>query len=164
MEKEKGGGGGIKSRSLMGLSHTACATRQHVCHAFTWSLRTKASKLKRASQPMMKEYDTPRPTQFNRVKLFDFISRIVPSSFFLFVVFLKIADLYVFLKDHPAAGNNTEFLRFLADVVSKSSIICFLGLMSLLFLIRLVPIGKSRGIAPTVTAIAYSFSMSLLTV
>jgi len=112
---------------------------------------------------MMKEYDTPRPSQFNRVKLFDFISRIVPSSFFFFVVFLKIADLYAFLKDHPAAGNNAEFLRFLADVVSKCSIICFLGLMSILFLIRLEPIQKARGIAPRVTAIAGTFFMSLVT-
>jgi len=112
---------------------------------------------------MMKEYDTPRPNQFNRVKLFDFISRIVPSSFFLYVVLLKIADLSVFLKDHPAAGNNTEFLRFLADVVSKSSIICFLGLMSILFLIRLEPIEKARGIAPRVTAIAGTFFVSLVT-
>ena len=112
---------------------------------------------------MMKEYDTPRPSQFNRVKLFDFISRIVSSSFFLFVVFLKVADLYSFLKNHPAAGNNTEFLRFLADVVSKSSIICFLGLMSILFLIRLEPIRKARGIVPRVTAIAGTFFMSLVT-
>jgi len=112
---------------------------------------------------MMKEYDTPRPSQFNRVKLFDFISRIVPSSFFFFVVFLKVADLYAFLKDHPAAGNNAEFLRFLADVVSKCSIICFLGLMSILFLIRLEPIEKARGIVPRIMAIAGTFFISLVT-
>ena len=111
----------------------------------------------------MKEYDTPRTRQFSRVKLFDFISRIVPSSFFLFVVFLKVADLSVFLKYHPAAGNNSEFLRFLADVVSKSSIICFLGLMSILFLIRLEPIEKARGIVPRIMAIAGTFFMSLVT-
>jgi protein-S-isoprenylcysteine O-methyltransferase Ste14 len=111
---------------------------------------------------MMKEYDTPRSSQFNRVKLFDFISRIVPSSFFLLVVLLKVVDLYVFLKGHPA-GNNTEFLRFLTDVVSKSSIICFLGLMSILFLIRLEPIEKARGIVPRVMAIAGTFFMSLVT-
>ena len=111
----------------------------------------------------MKEYDTPRSTQFNRVNLFDFISRIVPSSFFLLVVLLKVVDLYQFLMDHPAAGNNTGFLRFLTDVVSKSSIICFLGLMSILFLIRLEPIEKARGIVPRVTAIAGTFFMSLVT-
>lgn len=112
---------------------------------------------------MMKEYDAPRSVQFNKVKLFDFISRIVPSAFFLFVVLLKVVDLYVFLNNHPAAGNNTEFLRFLADVVSKSSIICFLGLMSILFLIRLEPIEKARGILPRVTAIAGTFFMSVVT-
>jgi len=112
---------------------------------------------------MIKEFAIPRSSQFNRVKLFDFISRIVPSSFFLLVVLLKVVDLYVFLKDHAAAGNNTEFLKFLTDVVSKSSIICFLGLMSILFLIRLEPIEKARGIVPRVTAIAGTFFMSLVT-
>ncbi len=112
---------------------------------------------------MMKECGTPRSSQFNRVKLFDFISRIVPSSFFLLVVLLKIVDLYVFLKDRHATGNSTEFLRFLTDVVSKSSIICFLGLMSILFLIRLEPVEKARGIVPRVMAIAGTFFMSLVT-
>ena len=112
---------------------------------------------------MMKEYDTPRPHQFNRVKLFDLISRIVPSSFFLFVVLLKLADLYVFLNNHRPAGNNTELMRFLADVVSKSSIISFLGLMSILFLVRLEPIEKARGIVPRIMAIAGTFFMSLVT-
>jgi protein-S-isoprenylcysteine O-methyltransferase Ste14 len=112
---------------------------------------------------MMKEDGTPRASQFNRVKLFDFISRIVPSSFFLLVVLLKVVDLYVFLKDHATAGNNTEFLRFLTDVVSKSSIIFFLGLMSVLFLIRLEPIEKARGIVPRIMAIAGTFFMSLVT-
>src|SRR5258705_4918599 len=84
---------------------------------------------------MMNAYDTPRPRQFNRVKLLDLISRVVRSSCFLFVVLLKLVDLYVFLNDNRPASNNTEFLRFLADVVSKSSIICFLGLMSILFLL-----------------------------
>jgi len=111
---------------------------------------------------MMKEYDTPRLSQSNRVNPFDFITRIVPSSFFLYVVFLKVVDLYVFLN-HPPVGNNTEFLRFIADIVSKSSIICFLGLMSILFLIRLEPIEKARGIMPRVMAIAGTFSVSLLT-
>ena len=112
---------------------------------------------------MMKECDIPRSRQSKRVKLFDFISRIVPSSFFLYVVLLKVVDLHAFVKDHPAAGNNTEFLRFLADVVSRSSIICFLGLISILFLIRLEPIEKAKGIVPRVTAIAGTFFVSLIT-
>ena len=111
----------------------------------------------------MKEYNTPRSSKFNRVKLFDFISRIVPSSFFLFTGLLKVVELFGFLKNHPAGGSNTDYLKFLADVVSKSSVICFLGLMSILFLIRLEPIEKARGIVPRVTAIAGTFFLSLLT-
>jgi protein-S-isoprenylcysteine O-methyltransferase Ste14 len=143
-----------------GISLTACPpARLPRLHQESSQQR----KLERASQPIMKEHDISSPSRFNRVKLLDFISRIVPSSFFLYVVLLKVVELYVFLKGHPAAGNNTEFLRFLADVVSKSSIICFLGLMSLLFLIRLEPIEKARGIVPRVTAIAGTFFISLVT-
>jgi protein-S-isoprenylcysteine O-methyltransferase Ste14 len=112
---------------------------------------------------MMNDYDTPRSGLLNRVKLLDLISRIVPSSFFLFVVLLKLVDLHMFLKDHPSAENNSEFLRFLADVVSKSSIIGFLGLMSILFLIRLEPLEKAKGVGPRVMAIAGTFFMSLVT-
>jgi protein-S-isoprenylcysteine O-methyltransferase Ste14 len=112
---------------------------------------------------MMKETDALRSNHFNRVKLFDLISRIVPSSFFLFVVLLKIVDLNMFLKVRPSTGNNSEFLRFLADVISKSSIIGFLGLMSILFLIRLEPLEKAKGLLPRVMAIAGTFFMSLVT-
>jgi len=100
---------------------------------------------------------------FNQVKLLDMISRIVPSAFFLFVVLLKFADLYAFLKGHHPPGNDPAFLRFVADVVSKSSIVCFLGLMSVLFLIRLEPINKARGIVPRVMAITGTFFVSLVT-
>jgi protein-S-isoprenylcysteine O-methyltransferase Ste14 len=111
----------------------------------------------------MREHDTARASHFNKVKLFDFVSRVVASSFFLFVVLLKVVDLYGFLKHHQPAVGNSELLRFLADLVSKSSIACFLGLMSILFLVRLEPVEKARGIVPRVMAIAGTFFVSLVT-
>ncbi len=54
-------------------------------------------------------------------------------------------------------------LRFVADLISRSSAICFLGLMSVLFLIRLEPIEKAKGIYPRVMAIAGTFSVALVT-
>lgn len=93
----------------------------------------------------------------------DLVSRIVPSAFFLFVVMLKSVDLYAFVKGTHPPVNDPAFLRFLADAMSKSSIVCFLGLMSVLFLIRLEPLEKARGIAPRVMAITGTFFVSVVT-
>jgi protein-S-isoprenylcysteine O-methyltransferase Ste14 len=97
-----------------------------------------------------------------QVKFLDLISRIVPSAFFLFVVMLRFVDLYAHIAHHPPV-NDPGFLRFLAEVVFKSSTVCFLGLMSILFLVRLEPINKARGIVPRVMAIAGTFFVSLVT-
>lgn len=106
--------------------------------------------------------DVPKPLYFDRVKLLDMVTRIVPSAFFLLVVLLKVNELYAFMvKDH-ASGNEPAW-KFVADLVSRSSTICFLGLLSILFLIRLEPIKKAKGIWPRVMAIAGTFSVALVT-
>ncbi len=107
--------------------------------------------------------DVRKPEYLDRVKLLDMITRIVPSAFFLFVVLLKLAEQYAFIVSSQAPGNETASWRFLADIVSRSSTICFLGLMSILFLIRLEPIDKAKGILPRVMAIAGTFFVALVT-
>jgi protein-S-isoprenylcysteine O-methyltransferase Ste14 len=103
-----------------------------------------------------------KPVHFDRVKLVDMLTRIVPSAFFLLVVLLKLNDLSAFImKGHPS-GNEPGW-RFVADLVSRSSTICFLGLMSVLFLIRLEPIKKAKGLMPRVMAIAGTFFVALVT-
>ena len=97
-----------------------------------------------------------------QIKILDFISRIVPSAFFLYVVLLKVVDLSAFIKSRPLASD-PGFLKFLADGVSRVSIVCFLGLMSILFLIRLEPINKAKGFLPRFMAIAGTFFVSLVT-
>ncbi len=106
--------------------------------------------------------DTVKSKHFNWSKLWDLISRIVPSTFFLLVVLLKCVELYDLVKNH-ALGNDSGSWRFLADVVSRFSTICFLGLMTVLFLIRLEPIDKARRLLPRVMAIAGTFFLALLT-
>lgn len=99
----------------------------------------------------------------DRVKLLDLISRIIPSAFFLFVVTLKIGDLYVLFQSHNAAGNDAVSWRFLGDVVSRSSTVCFLSLLTVLFLVRLEPVEKAKRILPRVMAIAGTFFVALVT-
>lgn len=98
----------------------------------------------------------------NRVKLLDLISRIVPSAFFLFVVTLKIGELYALLQSHYARNDPASW-RFLGEVVSRSSTICFLGLLTVLFLVRLEPVEKAKRILPRVMAIAGTFFVALVT-
>jgi protein-S-isoprenylcysteine O-methyltransferase Ste14 len=103
-----------------------------------------------------------KPKYFDRVKVLDFFTRVVPSAFFMLVVLLKITEQYAFIMKGHASGNEPAW-RFVADLVSRSSTICFLGLMSLLFLIRLEPIKKAKGMLPRVMAIAGTFFVALVT-
>ena len=92
----------------------------------------------------------------------DLISRVVPASFFLFVVMLKIADLYSLLLRHGTSGAPTN-LRFIVEAISRMSTICFLGLMTVMFFIRLEPVGKAQHLLPRVMAIAGTFLVALVT-
>jgi len=104
-----------------------------------------------------------KPVHFDRVKLLDMVTRIVPSAFFLLVVLLKFNEQYAFIVSSLAPGNVPVSWKFVADVVSRSSTILFLGLGSILFLIRLEPIKKAKGVMPRVMAIAGTFFVALLT-
>lgn len=97
-----------------------------------------------------------------RLKLMDMISRIVPSAFFLFVVLLKIIELYRYLKVHYSAIEPAS-VKFLVDVASRCSTICFLALMTILFFIRLQPVEKAKSILPRVMAISGTFFVALVT-
>jgi protein-S-isoprenylcysteine O-methyltransferase Ste14 len=98
----------------------------------------------------------------NQIKLMDLISRIAPTTFFLFVVMLKGIELYTFLEGHSARDEPASW-KFLVDVASRSSTVCFLGLMTILFFVRLEPVGKAKSILPRVMAIAGTFFVALVT-
>ena len=106
--------------------------------------------------------DDRKPDHFDRAKILDMVTRIVPSAFFLLVVLLKFAEQHAFSMSEQGLGNETTSWRFFAYVISRASAICFLGLMSILFLVRLEPIDKAKGITPRVIAIAGTFFVALV--
>lgn len=99
---------------------------------------------------------------FTRAKLIEIISRVVPSTFFLFVVMLKFADLYALILVHQTSTEPTSW-KFIVEVCSRASTVAFMGLMTVLFLIRLEPVEKARSLLPRVMAIAGTFFVALLT-
>ena len=112
-------------------------------------------------QQEAKVIDSMKPKRLNQVKLFDLASRVVPSTFFLLIVTRNLVDLYRLLSSevplHPGPW------RVVANVMARSSTVCFLGLMSVLFLIRIEPIRKAEGIWPRVMALAGTFCLYLVT-
>ena len=107
----------------------------------------------------MQSIDTHFQRRVNRVKVVELVSRIVPASFFLLVVMLKVVDLFAFVRNHAGGAS----WKFSADVVSRSSTICFLALMTILFLVRLEPVQKINRLVPRVMAITGTFFISLVT-
>ena len=105
----------------------------------------------------------PRTAGLTRVKLFDLVSRVVPSAFFLIIVTRNVIDLYLLLNGATALGNHGEPWRLAAVMMAKLSTTCFLGLMSILFLIRIEPIKKAEGILPRVMAITGTFCLYVVT-
>ncbi len=99
---------------------------------------------------------------FTRAKLIELTSRVVPSTFFLFVVMLKFADLYALLLVHQTANEPTTW-KFIVEVCSRASTVTFMGLMTILFLIRLEPVEKAKSLLPRVMAIAGTFLVALVT-
>ena len=102
------------------------------------------------------EFQKPVPVE---VKLLDLVTRIVPSAFYLIVLVQKVNETYAFI----VSGQSSPSWKFVAEVVSRSSTILFLGLLTILFIVRLEPIKKAKGILPRVLAVAGTFSMTLVT-
>lgn len=100
--------------------------------------------------------------RFTRAKLIELISRVIPGTFFLFVVMMKFADLYALMITHQAT-NQPASLKFTVEVCSRASTVAFMGLMTILFLIRLEPIEKAKSLLPRVMAIAGTFFVALVT-
>src|SRR5690349_5551842 len=107
------------------------------------------------------ELQKPVPVE---VKLLDLVTRIVPSAFYLIVLVQKVNENYAFIVNGQGVGDGAPSWKFYAEVVSRSSTILFLGLLSILFIIRLEPIKKAEGILPRILAVAGTFSMTLVTI
>ena len=118
-----------------------------------------SSDTKTLARSHMQSEDTNTQSRLNRVKVLELVSRIVPATFFLLVVMLKVLDLFSFVRQHQGETS----WKFLAEVVSRSSTICFLALMTILFLFRLEPVQKINRLMPRVMAITGTFFVSLVT-
>lgn len=97
-----------------------------------------------------------------KTKLVDLISRVVPSTFFLFVVMLKFADLYALILRHRLDNQPTTW-TFIVEISSRVSTVVFMFLMTILFFIRLEPVEKAKSLLPRVMAIVGTFLVALLT-
>ena len=106
--------------------------------------------------------ELPRPVPVE-VKLLDLVTRVLPSAFYLIVLVQKVNEAYSFMVSGQGLGGVAPSWNTFAEVVSRSSTIVFLSLLSILFIIRLEPIKKAKGILPRVLAIAGTFSMALVT-
>jgi protein-S-isoprenylcysteine O-methyltransferase Ste14 len=109
---------------------------------------------------------TPGPplTIFTAARLTDLLSRLLTATIFLLIVMPKISGLIKFVR---AAGvKNVEGGRwsFYVAIGAQTSVIIFLSLMVVLFLIRLPPVKKAKGLFPRVTAIVGTFLMSIITI
>ncbi|HKR60061.1 MAG TPA: isoprenylcysteine carboxylmethyltransferase family protein [Pyrinomonadaceae bacterium] len=100
--------------------------------------------------------------RFTRAKLIELVSRVVPSTFFLFVVMLKFAELYSVINTHRAT-NQPASGAFIVEICSRASTVAFMGLMTILFLIRLEPVEKAKSLLPRVMAIAGTFFVAVVT-
>jgi len=95
-------------------------------------------------------------------KALELVSRVIPSAFFLIVVIRNITELYLYLTN-PGSLANFDRWRFFAAVMGKIATIAFLGLMSILFLIRMEPLNKAKGVMPRIMAIVGTFFLYLMT-
>ena len=97
------------------------------------------------------------------LRVWPVLSRVIPGLFFFAAVRGKVAELIEFINH--TANNNPALndLSFYVSVGSRVSVILFLGLMAILFIVRDEPIRKAAGIAPRLAAIAGTFLMSALT-
>ena len=112
-------------------------------------------------QSVAHEFHKPVPVE---VKLLDLVTRIVPSAFYLIVLVQKVNENYAFIVNGQGLDAGAPSWKFFAEIVSRFSTILFLGLLSTLFIIRLEPIKKAKGILPRVLAVAGTFSMTLVTI
>ncbi len=96
-------------------------------------------------------------------RIWPVLSRLIPGLFFFAAVRGKAAELIAFIN-HAASNNEAlSELSYCVSVGSRVSVILFLGLMAILFIVRDEPIRKAAGMAPRLAAIAGTFLMSALT-
>ncbi len=101
-------------------------------------------------------------SMFQRIsynRLFNLVSGVVPATLFFVLVRAETKRLWLFFNRPELAGTDAQFY---AIVTSSFSKILFMSLMIALFLFRLQPVSKAKGIMPRLTAVVGTFFMFLL--
>lgn len=88
----------------------------------------------------------------------DLICRVVPCLFFLFVLIANVSELISFLQE---PGDRAGYGLYLL-VSSRVSIILFIALHCVLFIIRLRPVEKAAGSWPRIAALTGTFFFAVL--
>jgi protein-S-isoprenylcysteine O-methyltransferase Ste14 len=94
-----------------------------------------------------------------RMTVFDLTSRVIPSMFFLIIVVRNTLDLHLLL----AGGSREDPWLLAVAALGRASTTTFLGLLSVLFLVRMAPLRKAEGIQPRVIAIIGTFCLYAMT-
>jgi protein-S-isoprenylcysteine O-methyltransferase Ste14 len=89
-------------------------------------------------------------------RLIDRSVRVLLATLFIFVVVLQIGRLQGILR---SAAQREAFgrLAFYAEVGAQVSFILFVSLLVALFLLRLEPLSKAKGLLPRLTAVSGTF-------
>lgn len=117
-------------------------------------------KLQQPAAPSL----VPELKTFTASWLTDLLSRVLPAAFFLMILLPKIVNLVHFLRTPETKNLQSSLFAFYVAVGSQASVILFLLLMIVLFVVRTPPIKKAKGLFPRITAIVGTFLMSLITV
>ena len=94
------------------------------------------------------------------LKVADLLSRIIPATFFLIIVIRNLIDLTKFFE-----ANSFQSRPFAGVVffTARLTTTFFLALMSVLFLIRIEPLQKAKGVWPRIMAIVGTFCLYAVT-
>lgn len=97
-------------------------------------------------------------------RLADLFGRVAPATIFLLIATPKISALIHFARTQGTESAAIGQLHFYAAIGARLSVILFVGLMVVLFVVRTPPVQKARGLFPRITAIVGTFLMSIITI
>jgi protein-S-isoprenylcysteine O-methyltransferase Ste14 len=96
-------------------------------------------------------------------RIYDLVTRAVPAYIFILIVIGKFAELSQFLSNPTVNGKTITGLALYVSIASRLSVAVFIALNVLLFVIRVRPVIKAKGVWPRVTAVAGSLMISAVT-
>jgi protein-S-isoprenylcysteine O-methyltransferase Ste14 len=100
------------------------------------------------------------PAYFDGKALWDVFCRLVAGGFFFYLLFDNLSSVISFVNRAP----QTNTFYFWAAVTAKSLVVVFVALHCVLFVARMRPVKKTRGVSPRAMALLGSFFFYLLAI